>query len=243
MEDKKDGELEERPQENQETNEKPLDDASADMNVAEGNATAGNTAPENREGPEDDDQEASGNRGDDTYRILIYQDTEKEAMVADVPELPDCRVVADTYEGALAAARDKIMDVVAAFRAEGKPVPKPIDERKYERELSVEVSPWLQRELEWQASKEKVEKQQIVSEILAEGLARRKWRRHGKSRSHGRHDGGRRGRRDHGNKNKSMDIMEDRASFIEYVRGLDSGGGGGGGHRGGQGGRGGKRRR
>ncbi len=198
-----------------------------------------------QESEDDHEMDEHMSEHEPAYRILLSKDAESGKMVAVVPELKDCNAEGETYKDALHAVEERIRDILIEMNEEGLQSPVPIDEREYEPILRVELSPWLHRELDWQSVKENMDKDRIVSEILADGLARRNWKRHGKRRGghggqggHGRRDGGRRGgRRDGMSKDKYMGIMEDRASFIEYVRGLDSGGSGGGGGGRGKGGK------
>jgi hypothetical protein len=120
----------------------------------------------------------------------------------------------------------------------------------YDGALSLTVSPWLHRELSFLARTAGLEISQIAAELLAAGLTARHQPRargpqHEPAERQGQGEGGeRRERRDRPQRKNYFDIMNDKAHFLEYVRGLENrggGGGGGGGRRGGGRGRGGPR--
>ena len=107
------------------------------------------------------------------------------------------------------------------------------------------MSPSLHRELVFLAKSDSVEIEQLLAEIISAGCAIRssiKSRprsaanqdRDGRGHRDNRRDGHRQGRGGKG----YFNIMDDRASFMEYVRGLEGGGGRGGRRGGGGGGRG-----
>jgi antitoxin HicB len=178
------------------------------------------------------------------YRILISKNPESGMYSATTPEWAECKAEGASREDALDALQEKIRQKVAAYEEEGKEVPEPLESRQFSGELRIQISEALHREVEWVAMYEGVDRDQLIGEILADGLARR-WlaERHGRvgggSKREDKGDRRRRGRKDRISKSRYMNIMEDRASFIDYVRGLDSGGGGrrGGGGRGSGGGR------
>ncbi len=59
------------------------------------------------------------------YETIIYWSEEDKAYLAEVPELPGCLAHGDTYESALANAKEAIqlwIDTAAEF---GDPIPEP----------------------------------------------------------------------------------------------------------------------
>ncbi len=59
------------------------------------------------------------------YETIIYWSEEDKAYLAEVPELPGCLTHGDTYESALANAKEAIqlwIDTAAEF---GDPIPEP----------------------------------------------------------------------------------------------------------------------
>ncbi len=59
------------------------------------------------------------------YETIIYWSEEDKAYLAEVPELPGCLAHGDTYESALASAKEAIqlwIDTAAEF---GDPIPEP----------------------------------------------------------------------------------------------------------------------
>jgi len=58
------------------------------------------------------------------YEIILFWSEEDNAFVADVPELPGCMAHGDTYEGALANAKEAIDLWIETAREIGSPVPE-----------------------------------------------------------------------------------------------------------------------
>ena len=59
------------------------------------------------------------------YETIIYWSEEDEAYLAEVPELPGCVAHGDTYESALANAKEAIQLWIDTAREFGDPVPEP----------------------------------------------------------------------------------------------------------------------
>ena len=59
------------------------------------------------------------------YEIIIFWSEEDNAFVADVPELPGCMAHGDTYEDALASAKEAIDLWLSTAREFGDPIPEP----------------------------------------------------------------------------------------------------------------------
>ncbi|MGC1951341.1 MAG: type II toxin-antitoxin system HicB family antitoxin [Gammaproteobacteria bacterium] len=59
------------------------------------------------------------------YETIIYWSEEDEAYLAEVPELPGCMAHGDTYESALANAKEAIQLWIDTAREFGDPVPEP----------------------------------------------------------------------------------------------------------------------
>jgi predicted RNase H-like HicB family nuclease len=168
------------------------------------------------------------------YRMIIAYSSEKEAFVARVPELPDCQVEAPTRGEVIAEMEQALEDRLQIMEQQGAEPPPPLEELEFDGELSLKVTPELHRDLAFLARSRNVELPTLLVELLTRAASQR-WSGGGKGRP--RHDRG--GRSREGQGQRYHDIMENRADFIEYVRGLDQGGGRPGGKRGG--GRGGRR--
>jgi predicted HicB family RNase H-like nuclease len=174
----------------------------------------------------------------DGYRLQVIYDSNKEQFVASVPELGDIKVSGTTRTEALAAAEAEVEKAFRQAAENGSELPKPIDQAEFSGQINLEVSPSLHRELTFLAKRDAVEMNQLCSELLSAGVsirtvAQQQPNRDNRSRDRSSRHGKRR------NNKKYFDIMDDKASFIEYVRNLEGGGGGGGrgGRRGGRGGR------
>lgn len=59
------------------------------------------------------------------YELIIYWSAEDQSFVVDVPELPGCMADGETYELALANARQVIGEWIETARALNRPVPEP----------------------------------------------------------------------------------------------------------------------
>ena len=59
------------------------------------------------------------------YETIIYWSEEDEAYLAEVPELPGCVAHGDTYESALANAKDAIQLWIDTAIEFGDPIPEP----------------------------------------------------------------------------------------------------------------------
>ena len=98
------------------------------------------------------------------YRIIISQNPETQSFVASVPELPGCRVEAETGEAALEQVIAEMEAQVHNMHESGRPLPEPVELGDYSGEITIKVSSGLHQELAFQAAVEGVELQQLLSE-------------------------------------------------------------------------------
>jgi predicted RNase H-like HicB family nuclease len=177
------------------------------------------------------------------YRIVISAVSRAEesgletGFVARAPELPECVAEGATRAEAVAALEKEVAARLSDMEREGVAAPPSLDLAELGGELQVKVTPWLHRELLLLAKEAGVDLAVLLTEVLTRGVAQLVDARVRPQRGGGPRRGasGRRGR--------GMDdqhyhnIMDDRASFIEYVRQLERDGRGSpGGGRGGRGG-------
>ena len=59
------------------------------------------------------------------YELIIYWSDEDQAFVVEVPELPGCMADGDTYEQAVANARQVIGEWIETARDLGRLIPEP----------------------------------------------------------------------------------------------------------------------
>jgi len=59
------------------------------------------------------------------YETIIYWSEQDQVFVAEVPELPGCIAHGESYESALANAKDAIQLWIDTAREFGDPVPEP----------------------------------------------------------------------------------------------------------------------
>lgn len=178
------------------------------------------------------------------YRVHVSFDGERKVFVARVPELPACLGEGASRSEALINMERELEALVANFADRGARPPVAADDEAVSGELQLQVSRSLHRELLFAARAEGVELGQLVSELLAAGLEHRQRRSArrpsapeassesaGNSRGRdagpdggrgGRYydDGGRRG--DRNTAARFHGLLEDRAHFMEYVRGVEA---------------------
>jgi predicted RNase H-like HicB family nuclease len=61
----------------------------------------------------------------DRYEVIIYWSEEDQAYVAEVPELPGCVAHGDSYESALANAKQAIALWIETAKEFNDPIPSP----------------------------------------------------------------------------------------------------------------------
>lgn len=59
------------------------------------------------------------------YELIIYWSEADQAFIVDVPELPGCMADGETYEEALANAKDVIEAWIETAQSLGRPIPEP----------------------------------------------------------------------------------------------------------------------
>jgi len=163
------------------------------------------------------------------YRIIISHVAEKNNYIAKAPELENCVAEGETRAAAIAKLEEEMTAQIANMKEQDIELPEPLESQEFDGNLAIKVTPALHKELVFNAKVSEVEMEVYLTELLTRGVSGRRGY-HGKPRSGGQ------GRRQEGQGKRYNAIMENRADFIEYVRGLDSGEprGGKGGRRGGK---------
>jgi predicted HicB family RNase H-like nuclease len=199
------------------------------------------------------------------YRVILTYDAERKIFHARAPELEHCAGEGGSRAEAISRVEEEIDAQLANMLSHGTTPPRSVDEETFSGELPIKVSKNLHRDLAYQARAEGIELDQLISELLSAAMEGRKQSHRGlrggnrQAQEHvphdnigNRHDGGagggpRRGGFGGGRNNNNYQLLDDRANFIEYVRGLEQTGGHAHGARGpqgpGGGGPGGDRRR
>ena len=199
------------------------------------------------------------------YRATVTFDSDRKVFMARAPELEHCSGEGATRAEAIAKLEEEIDAQLANMLSHGSTPPRAVDEETFNGEITAKVSKLLHRDLAYQARSEGIDLDHLVGELLAAAMESRKQNRgvrSGNSRpreDHQPHDnvgnrfdgGGGRPQRGFGGRGNNAHLLDDRANFIEYVRGLEQSGqqggpsrfGGHGGQPGGGGGRGGRGRR
>src|SRR5262249_50912083 len=166
------------------------------------------------------------------YRIVVSWDAEKKTFTARVPELGQCQAEGASRAEAIARAEEEITAQLANMREHGGQPPPSIDEKELGGTFQVKVSKSMHRELEWMAHNEGAGRDQLCGELLAQATeARRAARLGGRNHQPPRVPSPPEGPDDRGNRLDTRprgsnygpryhQVMDDRASFLEYVRGL-----------------------
>jgi predicted RNase H-like HicB family nuclease len=154
------------------------------------------------------------------YRIIVSYLEEKKAFIARAPELEGCEAQGESRQEALATLEEEMAAQIENMEEQGIAPPQPLDEQDLDGQLSVKVTQALHRDLVFMAKAQKVELETLLVELLSQPTSYR-GAGQGRPRSEGR------GRQREGQGRRYHNIMENREDFIEYVRGLDHGGGGG----------------
>ncbi|MBN2360518.1 MAG: hypothetical protein JXR83_13770 [Deltaproteobacteria bacterium] len=183
---------------------------------------------------------------DVAFRLSVYYDLERGQYGVRCEELGDLEVFGATRADALREGEAMLESKIAAFAVKGEPLPKPFDFERpvdYSGRLEIEIGKSLHRDLALAARRERLSIDRLCAELLARGVEARDRGARSERASDGRTARGRRGGddpwkspqgddRDRGRRGMSRDryhqVMEDKAAFLEYVRGLDQGGGHGG---------------
>jgi len=191
------------------------------------------------------------------YRAILTFDSDRKVFSARAPELEHCSGEGATRAEAIARLEEEIDAQLANMLSHGSTPPRAVDEETFSGELTAKVSKLLHRDLAYQARSEGIDLDHLVGELLAAAMeSRRQHRgtRSGNTRPRedqqphdnvgNRFDGGGR-QRGFGGRGNNAHLLDDRANFIEYVRGLEQQGGAPrhGGHGGGPPGGGGRGRR
>jgi predicted RNase H-like HicB family nuclease len=192
------------------------------------------------------------------YRATLIFDTDRKVFIARAPELEHCTAEGATRAEALTKLEEEIDAQLANMLSHGSTPPRAADEEVFSGEITAKVSRGLHRELAYQARSEGIDIDHLVGELLSAAMESRKQNRgvrsgnraqpehHAGNDSVGnRYEGGGGRQRGFGGRGGNAHLLDDRANFIEYVRGLEQGppnrhGGGGHGGQQGGGGRGGR---
>jgi predicted HicB family RNase H-like nuclease len=175
------------------------------------------------------------------YRVIVTYDAERKLFRGKAPELEHCTGEGATRADAIARVEEEIDAQLANMLSHGSTPPRSVDEETFSGELQVKVSGTLHRDLVYQSRSEGIEVDHLLGELLAAALEGRKQthrgQRNGNRQQHdqvphdgigNRHDGPpRRQGGFGGGRGNYHAVMDDRANFIEYVRGLEGGGHGG----------------
>lgn len=186
------------------------------------------------------------------YRAVVSFDSERKVFSARAPELEHCSGEGATRAEAIAKLEEEIDAQLANMLSHGSTPPRAVDEETFSGEITAKVSKLLHRDLAYQARSEGIELDHLVGELLAAAMESRRQHRgvrsgntrprdeqHPHDNVGNRFEGGGR-QRGFGGRGNNAHLLDDRANFIEYVRGLEQGGGQqGGGRFGGHGGPGG----
>ena len=173
------------------------------------------------------------------YRATVTFDPDRKVFSARAPELEHCSGEGATRAEAITKLEEEIDAQLANILSHGSTPPRAVDEETFSGEISAKVSKQLHRDLAYQARSEGIDLDHLVGELLAAAMESRKQHRGVRSgNSRPREDqqpndnvgnrfdgGGGRPQRGFGGRGNNVHLLDDRANFIEYVRGLEQQGG------------------
>jgi predicted RNase H-like HicB family nuclease len=170
------------------------------------------------------------------YRVIVTFDGERKLFVARAPELEHCTAEGSTRAEAISKVEEEVDAQLANMLSHGSTPPRAVDEEQFTGEVTAKISKTLHRDLTYQARTEGIDVDHLVGELLAAAMEGRRTQRGQRSGNRqpseavphdnigNRHDGGQRRGGFGGGRGYSPQILDDRANFIEYVRGLENGG-------------------
>ncbi len=185
------------------------------------------------------------------YRVNLTFDGERKIFLASCPELEHCSAEGASRAEATGKLEEEIDAQLANMLSHGTQPPKSVDEEVFSGQITAKVSKELHREMVFQSRSEGIEIDQLLGELLAAAMEGRKSTPRGQRSGNrqpqehvphdsigNRHDGrgDRPPQRGGFQRGHNPQLLDDRANFIEYVRGLEQSGGHPGHNRGGHGG-------
>lgn len=185
----------------------------------------------------------------DDYQFQVTFDRQTRRYLGTAVEFPEIRITSNNPEAALDEIRMAVEDHIEFVRRRGDAIPEPLGTKTYPQMLSVPMSQGLFRKLDLLSRQEKVSIDKLVAELIAGAVEKRyepaprqggnqnrqpqhNSGNHSGNRNDGNHGGGNRrgggGRHGGGGHRggRNSEMMENRESFMEYVRNLEKGGGG-----------------
>ena len=174
-----------------------------------------------------------------TYRLLVKVNPETEKFTAEVPEM-GIEVIAETRVDAVDEAEKEIESKIAEAAGGGEPVPEPSDVSAEAQPITLSLVGPLHRDLLFHAKAAGMEPNELANQLLCHALGSLVGRRQprpkaaeGEERRENRGDReegnshhGRGKRRGRYRKEGYRPDLDDKANFLEYLRGLDRSGGG-----------------
>jgi predicted HicB family RNase H-like nuclease len=178
--------------------------------------------------------------GKPNYRVLVSFDRDRNLFHARTHELEHLSGEGASRADAIAKLEEEIDAQLANMLSSGTAPPRALDDVEYSGEVQAKITRGLHRDLAHLARTEGVELPQLVGELLAGAMAVRQGSGRGVHKARGfasepsddignradhggnHRDGNHRdGNRRFGRGGMASGALDDRASFIEYVRGLD----------------------
>lgn len=181
------------------------------------------------------------------YTVQCFFDKTKRQFVSEVVEFPDVRAIGISREAANKSVEALLIEKVDELRDRGESLPEALNVRRYPDRLEVGISQGLYRKLDRLSRSERVGLDELVNELLSVAIDRRtesfrpqadrrppqpqpqpdrqqrpphhQQQQHSQRHQH-RNSGRPQGRQYH-------NTMQNRESFIDYVRNLEKNQGGG----------------
>ena len=101
------------------------------------------------------------------YAIVISYSKEDDGFIATVPELPGCSAFGETEEEAIREANIAVSLWIGAAKKEGRPIPEPISEKKFETRFPLRIPEDVRRRLELEAKRKGISLNRLILQKIA----------------------------------------------------------------------------
>lgn len=100
------------------------------------------------------------------YSYRLKWSSKEKAVVAEVIEFPELRVVQRTYPKALRAIQKLVSEHIVKHKQMNKKIPSPLSERDYNGQISLRMTPELHQKLSYEAAEQGVSLNNLINRKL-----------------------------------------------------------------------------
>ncbi|MBI5575383.1 MAG: type II toxin-antitoxin system HicB family antitoxin [Deltaproteobacteria bacterium] len=101
------------------------------------------------------------------YAIVVAYSDEDRGYIATAPELPGCSAFGETEEEAIKEVKIAASLWLSAAKKAGRPIPKPIVEKKFKGRFPLRIPEDLRRRLELEAKRRGVSLNELILRKIA----------------------------------------------------------------------------